>query len=72
MNILTLYYNCYLILTANMLDSSLEPSHIVENLLLVPWILKLIVDMVNDSTPLLKVTNSNNFITKSHDIGVHR
>ena len=38
-----------------MLDSALEPSYNLEkNLLLLPWILKLIVDMVNDSTPLLK------------------
>ena len=54
MNMLTLYNNCYVILTTNMLDSALEPSYnLSKNLLLLPWILKLIVDMVNDSTPLL-------------------
>ena len=37
-----------------MLDSALGPScSLSKNLLLLPWILKLIVDMVNDSTPLL-------------------
>jgi len=36
-----------------MLDSALEPLYnLSKNLLLLPWILKLIVDMVNDSTPL--------------------
>ena len=35
-----------------MLDSAIETSyHLSKNLLLLPWILKLIVDMVNDSTP---------------------
>ena len=54
MNILTLYNNCYVILTTYMLDSALEPSYnLSKNLLLLSWILKLIVDMVNDSTPLL-------------------
>ena len=39
-----------------MLDSVLEPSYnLSKNLLLLPWILKLIVDMVNDSTPLVNV-----------------
>ena len=53
MNILTLYNNCYVILTMYMLDSALEPSYnLSKNLLLLPWLLKLIVDMVNDSTPL--------------------
>jgi len=53
MNILTLYNICYVILTTYMLDSSLEPSYNLSiNLLLLPWILKLIVDMVNDSTLL--------------------
>ena len=33
-----------------MVDSALE--HLSKNLLLLPWILKLIVDMVNDSIPL--------------------
>jgi len=38
-----------------MLDSALEPSYnLSKNLLLLPWILKLIVDMVNDSTPLFR------------------
>ena len=36
-----------------MLDSALEPSYnCSKKLLLLPWILKLIVDMENDSTPL--------------------
>ena len=39
-----------------MLDSALEPSYnSLKNLLLLPGILKLIVDMVNYSTPLIKV-----------------
>ena len=38
-----------------MLDSALEPSYnFSENLLLLPWILKLIVDKVDDSTLLLR------------------
>ena len=38
-----------------MLDSALEPSYnLSKNLLLLPWIQKLIVDMVNDSTPPIK------------------
>jgi len=38
-----------------MLDTNLEPSfNLSKNLLLLPWILKLIVDMVNDSTPMNK------------------
>ena len=49
MNILTLYNNCYVILTTYMLDSALEPSYnLSKNLLLLSWILKLIVDMIND------------------------
>ena len=36
-----------------MLDSALEPSYNLSKNLLLPWILKLILDMVNDSTPLL-------------------
>ena len=36
-----------------MRDSDIEPSYnLSDNPLLLPWILKLIVDMVNDSTPL--------------------
>ena len=51
MNILTLYNNCYVILTTYMLDSALELSYnLSKNLLLLLWLLKLIV--VNDSTPL--------------------
>ena len=58
MNILTLYNNCDVILTSYMLDSALEPSYsLSKNLLLLPWILELIVDMVNDSTPLMNSTN---------------
>ena len=54
MSTLTLYINCYVILTTYyMLHSALEPSYdLLKNLLLLPWILKLILDMVNDSTPL--------------------
>ena len=37
-----------------MLDSAIEPSYnLSKNLVLLPWILKLIVDMANDTTPLL-------------------
>ena len=54
MNILTLYNNCCVILSKHMLDSALEPSYnLSKNLFLMPWKLKLIVDMVNDSTPLI-------------------
>jgi len=54
MTILTLYNNCYVVLATYMLDSALEPSYnSSRNHLLLPWILKLIVDMVNDSTPLV-------------------
>ena len=56
LNILALYNNCYVILTTYMLDSALKPSYnLSKNLLLLPWTLKLIVDMINDSTPLLKM-----------------
>ena len=42
-----------------MLDTALEPSYnLSKNLLLLPWILKLIVDMVNDSTPVDMVNDS--------------
>ena len=42
-----------------MLDTVLEPIHnLSKNLLLLPWILKLIVDMVNDSIPLARSTYS--------------
>ena len=52
-NILILYINCYIILITYLLDSALEPSYnLSKNLLLLPWILKLIVYMVNDSTPV--------------------
>ena len=41
-----------------MLDSDQEPSYnLSKNLLLLPRILKLIEDMVDDSTPLLKREN---------------
>ena len=54
MNILTLYYICYVILAIYMLDSGQEPSYNVsKNLLLLPRILKLMKDMVDDSTPLI-------------------
>ena len=54
MKILTLYDNCYVILATYMIDSAIEPLYnLSKNLLLLPWILKLIVDMVNDSTPLI-------------------
>ena len=76
MNILTLYNNCYVILTTYMLDSSLEPScYLSTNLLLSPWILKLIVDMVNYSTPLkwlkLFVDSNTSYHFPSIDIPIH-
>ena len=50
MNILTLYYICYIILAMYMLDSDQEPSYnLSKNLLLLPRVL--IEDMVDDSTP---------------------
>ena len=56
LNILTLYDICYVIFIAYMLDSALEPSYNLSKiLLLLPQILKLIIDMVNDSTALLNV-----------------
>ena len=56
MNILTLYNNCYVILSTYMLYSALEPSYnLSKNLLLQPRILKLIEDMINYSTPLIHV-----------------
>ena len=55
MNILTLYYICYVILAMYMLDSDQEQSYnLSKNLLLLPRILKLIEDMVDDSTPLFQ------------------
>ena len=54
MNILTLYYICYVILAMYMLDSDQELSYkLSKNLLLLPRILKLIEeffleDMVDD------------------------
>ena len=45
-----------------MLDSDQEPSYnLSKNLLLLPRILKLIKDMVDDSTPLYKVKFKNVF-----------
>ena len=62
MNILTLYYNCFVILTTYMLDYGLEPSYnLLINILFLPWILKFIVDMVNDSIPLQNSKNCLNF-----------
>ena len=44
-----------------MLDSALGPSYnLSKDILLLQWILKFIVDMVNDSTPLLMVTPIDN------------
>ena len=41
-------------LTTYLLDSALELLYnLLKNLLLLPWILKLIVDKVNDSIPLI-------------------
>ena len=52
MNILTLYYICYVILAMYIFESDQEPSYdLSKNLLLLPRILKLIKDMVDDSTP---------------------
>ena len=64
MNILTEYNDCYVILTTYILDSALEPSYnLSKNLLLLPWILKLMVDMVNDSTPLKRALKKKYLIT---------
>ena len=51
--LLTLYNNCYVILTTYILDSAQEPTYnLSKNLLLLPLILKLIVyNMLNDSNP---------------------
>ena len=39
MNILTLYNNCYIILTTYMIESALEPSHnLSNNILLLPYL----------------------------------
>ena len=51
MEILILY-NCYI--TTYMLDSALEPPYNSSKNLLLPWMLKLMVDMVNESTPLIR------------------
>ena len=52
MDTLTPYYICYVILEMYMLDSDQEPSyHLLKNLLLLPRILKMVEDMVDDSTP---------------------
>ena len=54
MNILTLYYICYLILAMYLLDSDREPSYNSFKIFYYCqgyWLLKLIVDMANDSTP---------------------
>ena len=57
MNILTLNNIRCVILKTYMLDSDLEPSYnLSKNLLLLPWILNLIVDMVDDSSPLINIT----------------
>ena len=49
-----------------MLDSALELSYnLLKNLLLLPRILKLIGDMVNDSTPCNKRTTQNMFIAEN-------
>ena len=49
-----------------MLDSDQEPSHnLSKNLLLLPRILMLIEDIVDDSTPLLNTHTSNNLIFKN-------
>ena len=63
MNILTLYYICYIILAMYMLGSDQGPSYnLSKSLLLLPRILKLIEDMVNDSTPLLMVRTQKYFL----------
>ena len=47
-----------------MLDAALEPSYnLSKNLLLLPWILKWIEDMVNDLTPLSLVNLNLYFIS---------
>ena len=56
MNILTLYYISYVILAMYILDPDQEQSYnLSKNILLLPRILKLIVDLVDDSTPLMYV-----------------
>ena len=60
MNILTLYYICYVISAMHMLDSDQEPSYnLSKNLLSLPRILKLIEDMGDDSTPLIFIELNN-------------
>ena len=52
---MNIYYICYVILAMYMLDSDLEPSYnFSKYLLLLPRILKLIEDMADDSTPLIR------------------
>ena len=46
-----------------MLDSDQEPSYnLSKNLLLLPRILKLIEDMVDDSTPLIRVPDPDKLV----------
>ena len=53
LNILTLYNNCYVtLITYAWFSPRAFLYNLSKNLLLLPWILILIVDMVNDSTPL--------------------
>ena len=50
-----------------MLDSDQEPSYnLSKNLLLLPRILKLMKDMVNDSTPLLTIQLVSNELQTRH------
>ena len=47
-----------------MLDSDQEPSYsLSENLLLLPRMLKLIEDMVDDSTPLMRGTKKKSSVS---------
>ena len=72
MNILTLYYICYVILAIDLLDSDQEPSYnLSKNLLLLPRILKLMKDMVDDSTPLysFRTLNCLDFFVQLPELG---
>ena len=62
-----LFIYIYVILAMYMLDSDQEPSYYLsKNLLLLPRILKLIEDMVDDSTPLMYVHCSYDSVSLFH------
>ena len=64
MNILTLYIIfVYYLAMYNMLDSDQEsPFNLSKNVLLLPRMLKLIEDMVDDSAPILNEKMINSYI----------